>query len=310
MQQIMMHRIMFGAYIPPMSGFKQPPQPLPNPFIVPPTPSFFIPPPPPPAAPATVALPLQQPELVNTPSSSMDVNVDYNRTASPSSTTSFSTYFESRPTSPMTLDDVDQRSTSPSIFAGLNQNGQDMLWHLQQNLNDASTNDGEDVDDDVVYVGRYQRSEDVQPPIADTTNAMRLTELELRARAAEQRAVEAEIMLQQLNNQRSEDVRSPIANTTNAMHLADLEQRVRAAEQRAVEAESIIRQLNGRTSCPVCTDDLLQCTTLRLPCGHICCEDCLISIAQRARHQNNTPIRCPECRRHYTLNNCLPIIFP
>lgn len=121
----------------------------------------------------------------------------------------------------------------------------------------------DDNDDEVVYVGRYQRSDDVMP----------------------------------------------VADTTNALYLVEMEQRVRAAEQRTAKVEEQLRYFNARTSSSVCIEDLLQRETLRMPCGHICCKECLQTIAERTFHV--IFVRCPECRHQYsTVDNCLPIIFP
>lgn len=242
----------------------------------------FIPPPPPPPPPFFAAPP-PPPQRAETPvsPSSMEVLVDDIRTASPSSTASFSTYFEpSPPISPhlMGLDDVDQRSMSPSIFAGMYQNGQDMLWHLrrgaQNNINSYDElensdgdgdsvdvdNDGVDVDDDVIFVANYQRPDDIRA-------------------------------------------------STIATRLFDMEERVRAAEQRYSEIERILYDRIGRTSCIICTNDFLTRNTLRMPCGHLGCSNCLEKIERDA--YDVSEIKCPQCRGIYiSTNNCMQIIFP
>lgn len=188
MQQMMMYRIMFGGYIPP-------------------SPPLFMTPPPP-ATPHYMPPPQLEQERSTTPSS-MDVMVDVERTASPSSTASFSTYYQpSPPTSPhsLALDHVDQRSLSPSIFAGMHQNGQDMLWDYPRVLRAAESSsdesevsdvdNGADVDDDVIFVREYERPYDVTPT-ADSVEhlSMRLLQAERSARIAEQRTSEVERIL-------------------------------------------------------------------------------------------------------------------
>lgn len=260
MQQMMMHRLLYGGYTTPMSYAPPPP-----PFYLPPT---FTPPPPPPP-PFSVPPPSTTPERPST-SSSMDVLVDDMRTASPSSSISFSTYFEpSPPTSPLPLawDDVDQRSLSPSIF--MHQNGQDMLWHLRMNVQDSDSSsvesDGVDVDDDVVFVREYRRPFDAIP--AEGT---------------------AEYF---------------------SMRLLEVEQRARAAEERADAIERLLQQRIERSSCAVCTTDFLTINTLRMPCGHLSCERCLAKIARDAASVTDIKCpQCREV--YYSVNNCSQIIFP
>lgn len=265
MQQMIMQRLMFGIYVPPLPGFI-PPLPVGQPPISTP------PPPPPPSTPP-------QPEPPISPSS-MDVSIG---TASPSSTASYSTYYTPSPlASPQSFstawDEAEQRPLSPSFFAGMHQNGQDMLWdyQLQQSTSssDESDNgvgydDNDDDDDyeeaDVVFVRQYQRPNDIIP--AEGTDEYW------------------------------------------SMRLLDAERRANAAEQRADDIEAMLCNRIERTSCAVCTKDLLKVNTLRMPCGHINCAGCLARIAKDAANDVNS-IKCPQCREvYYSTDNCMKIIF-
>lgn len=285
--------MMFGHFMSPMLGFVPPPPPgSPPPIFIPPLP-LSTPPPQsesqlPPSSmdvlfdrvehtsPSThfEALPLSESPI--TQSSSMDVMFDSDRTASPSSTASYSTYFApSPPTSYHSFstiwDGEESRPLSPSIFANMDQNGQDMLWHLPQEMQHASSSsdeandvDDSDEDEDVVFVGEYQRPYDVMP---------------------------AEGTSEYWN-----------------MRLLSIEQRAKVAEERADKAETMLRTRIERTSCVVCTKDFLCTKTLRMPCGHLSCEKCLKKIVNDARYVDQ--IKCPQCRVVYTnTDNCAQIFF-
>lgn len=291
-QQMMMHRIMLGEYVPPMVGFIPPPPPGSPPRIfIPPMPTSTPPQPEPQLPPSSMGVlvdrvgvaspsstasysthfsPSPQPEPSMTQSSSMDVMYDSDRTASPSSTASHSTYFAPSPStsyhsfSTVWDGDVEQRPLSPSVFADMEQNGQDLLWDLPREFQHTSSDEADNSDDsaddegdDVVFVNEYQRPYDVMPAEGTAEHwTMRLFEAEQRARAA----------------------------------------------------EATLRNRVERTSCVVCTRDLLNTKTLRMPCGHLSCDRCLNKIANDAEDVDQ--IRCPQCREIYiNTDNCTQIFF-
>jgi hypothetical protein len=57
--------------------------------------------------------------------------------------------------------------------------------------------------------------------------------------------------------------------------------------------ESYLTDINGQDECPVCLEVLnLSVKTIRLPCHHLMCKNCLCSIVSR----ENLSCTCPLCR--------------
>lgn len=248
-------------------------------IYVPPLPGFIPPPPLPVGLPPMYTPPPPPPSTPPPLSpSSMDVSVG---TASPSSTLSYATYYTPSPlaspqsftTASENIEQQQQQPVSPSFFADMyQQNGQDIWWDYQHPA--ASSNDegnGEDDDDDDV------EDDDV-------------------------------VFVQEY--QRPNDI-TPAEGTPEywSLRLLEAEKRAEAAEQRFDRVEEMLRDRIERTSCAVCTRDLLNAKTLRLPCGHINCEVCLKKISRDAN--NGEEVKCPQCRRIYVdVNYCEEIIFP
>lgn len=182
------------------------------------------------------------------------------------------------------------RPVSSSVFnedtlAIYSQNGQDLLWGgsdtteiVQLDIfdearlaNEIETDDSDSDDDDVVVVD-----------------------------------VDADVVYVK-SYQRPIDI-SPIAHNTEAL-LREMEQRAKAAEEQNALIQARLLLLNERISCQVCTNDLLQWETMRMPCGHICCRQCLQTIVDNTHALDNAA--CPQCRGPYgSVAYCPPIIFP
>lgn len=104
------------------------------------------------------------------------------------------------------------------------------------------------------------------------------------------------------NYQRPDDERAPSNDAGNI--------RAVEAEDRAARAEEMLAERVHRTSCPVCTDDLLTSATIRYPCGHLSCLNCARRIEQINMFAHVPENRCPTCRENFgSWRNCLNVFF-
>lgn len=245
---MIMQRMMFGGFAPPTQ------------FFTPPNPEF--------QPIETAPLPPLPVEDYHEPSPPPPPPSDIMLATSPVS--SVSTFYDG-------LNDDDlQHSPSPSMIVNYSQNGQQWYTPPSQEFNDdididiniepseVSTiefdveeflrgdEDQMDSDDDVVFVGEYQRPADVSPMVLGG------------------------------------DVVDPAPEPMDHEPLMAAEARALAAEERVRELEQILERRFLSTSCVICLTDFLQSPTLRMGCGHLGCASC-VDVLENVRGDTRCP---------------------
>lgn len=228
-----MQRMMYGGFAPPTQ------------FFMPPNPEFQ------PIETATLPpLPVEEYHESPPPPPPSDVML------ATSPVSSVSTFYDG-------LHEEAQHPPSPSMIVNYSQNGQQWFTPPSQEFNDDDINiDPSEIstiefdideflmgggdedqmdsdDDDVVFVGEYQRSADVSPMVLGA------------------------------------DVVDPAPEPMDHQPLMAAEARAVVAEERVRELEQILEARIRSTSCVICMSDFLQAPTLRLGCGHLGCAPCV-----------------------------------
>lgn len=278
MQHMLINRMMFGSPILPADNyFNIPPPPLPNhsPPSPPPLPNH------PPQSPSSQPYSPHSPQQTPPPA--------FNASPAPS----YSTYYAASPELDVENESV---AVSPSVFVGWEQDGQDMLWHTPQASPTVSEMQYDDDDENAQMTSDYGSLDDDAETIdIDFEN--------FRRAVADSFDDDDDDVMFVGSYQRPEDER--------ASRMDVVEARVVEAETRAERAEEMLADRLHRTSCPVCTDDLLTTVTIRYPCGHLSCMNCAQTIELHNTYNHEPENRCPTCRENFgSWRNCLNVFFP